>query len=158
MNSISLRESVGEIIPVLPHTRLMRLDVTPMSNLPVRLLARMYTHGCFTASHRLLVPSYRRRCPASKDSLDSGFRRNDELHSAPLASGGTVITGIRSFSQGESYRLHSKTSRFYVFSAALPGRRTAKLISGRTFNTLPRDTFTVPVFTPRGLETWRARL
>ena len=48
---------------------------------------------------------------------------------------------------------------FYdVFSTGLLGCRVAKLISGRTFKTLPRETLTVPVFTPRGFETSRARL
>ena len=60
MNSISLRESVGEIIPVLPHT-LNEIGCETNLYVPFRLLARMYTHGCFTASHRLLVPPYRRK-------------------------------------------------------------------------------------------------
>ena len=96
------------------HTRLMRSDVTPMSNLPVRLLARMYTRGCFTASHRLLVPSYRRRCPASKDSLDPLNSQTKCIvrRSLPVAQ---QITGIRSFSQSESYRLHSKTPQILCF-------------------------------------------
>ena len=37
-------------------------------------------------------------------------------------------------------------------------KRVAKLMSGRTFIVLPCATLTVPVLTPRGFDTWRARV
>ncbi len=36
------------------------------------------------------------------------------------------------------------------------GTRWAKLLSGFTFKIVPRDTSTVPAFTPRGFRTYRA--